>query len=145
MKTPRSVTIERALRDPNLLGSSLGDLTSWSTWLVVLRAAFGSVLNRADRRAFATVAGDRKPPDHKVRELWAILGRRSGKSRMAAAIGAYLGACIDHSSKLAHGEIGMVLVLAPTVAQAQVVFQYLRAFREEVPDPMRTYQISYVR
>ena len=71
--------IDEALCDPRLLGAALGDPTSWQTWRAVLRAAFGLELNRDEARAFGSVAGSRKPPSQRVRELWAIVGRRAGK------------------------------------------------------------------
>ena len=52
-------TIDRALRDPNLLGAALGDYGPWKTWLAVLRSAFGLPLGEEERIAFHAVAGDR--------------------------------------------------------------------------------------
>jgi hypothetical protein len=131
--TVAPISIDVALRDPQLLGAAFGNPESWSTWLVVLKSAFGIKLDRKERRAFATVAGSRKPPRQKVAELWAIAGRRSGKSRIAAAIAAFIAVFVDHRHKLAAGEIGFVLVLAPTQAQAQVVFNYVLAFFQSSP------------
>ena len=81
-----SATIADALADPQLLGSALGLTESWSTWLATLKAAFGLELNREERRAFTAIAGGRKPPAKRIEELWAVAGRGSGKSRMAAAM-----------------------------------------------------------
>lgn len=131
--TRRTVPIDRVLTDRNLLGAALGSLETWSTWLTVLRAAFGCELAPDETSTFRSIAGDRQPPAKRVRELWAVCGRRSGKSRMAGAIGAYLGACIDYRRALAPGETGTVLILAPTTAQASVVFNYARAFLETSP------------
>ena len=126
-------TIEDALTDPQLLGAALGQIKSWSTWLATLKAAFGLKLNRTERRAFASVAGSRKPPRRMARELWCVIGRRSGKSRMAAALAVFLAVFVDHSARLSKGEIGYVLVLAPTVSQARLIFNYARAFIEASP------------
>jgi hypothetical protein len=109
----------------------LGDPTTWATWLSVLKAAFGEKLNRADRRAFKSVAGSRKPPRHKVKELWAIVGRGGGKSRMSAAIAVYL-ACIPKHD-LDPGEVGYVLALAGSRDQAGRVFDYALAFIRQSP------------
>jgi phage terminase large subunit-like protein len=75
---------------------------------------------------FHEVAGGRQPPQERVRELWAIVGRRGGKSRIAAAIAVYLACFVKHH--LAHGETGYVLVLALSRDQASVTLNYALAF-----------------
>jgi phage terminase large subunit-like protein len=125
------VTIDAALRDHNLLGAALGDPSTWSNWLTVLRAAFGLPLDATQREVFHQVAGDRGPPARRVRELWAVIGRRGGKSRAAAAIAVYLALFCTH--RLARGETGMVLVLAASTSQARVVFDYCLGFIEASP------------
>jgi hypothetical protein len=123
--------IDRALHDPALLGAALGDAGSWSTWIAVLRAAFGLPLSEEQGRIFAEVAGGRAPPSQRVRELWAVVGRRGGKSRVAAAILIFLALFVRH--RLAAGERGLVLCLAASQEQARVVFNYARAFLEASP------------
>jgi hypothetical protein len=124
--------IERAIRDRKLFGAGLGNIGSWKTWLTVLRAAFGSSLDQSDLNIFAKVAGGRAPPSRRVRELWAICGRRSGKSRMAALVSGFIATCMDRG-KLAPGERPMVLTLAATRDQAQVVHSYILGFLEASP------------
>ena len=46
------LTIEQALRDTNLLGAALGNLHSWSSWLTVLKAAFGQELTEQELTTF---------------------------------------------------------------------------------------------
>jgi hypothetical protein len=126
-----AITIEAALRDEQLLGAALGATETWATWLATLKAAFGASLNRAEHHAFAAVAGNRKPPQRKVQELWTIAGRGSGKSRIAAAIAAYIACFQEHD--LDRGEIGCVLVLAGSRDQAGMVFSYAEAFLRRSP------------
>lgn len=129
-----AATIGDALADEHLLGAALGPVESWAgAWLPVLKAAFGETLNRSERRAFERIAGGRKAPRERVRELWAVAGRRSGKSRVAAALAVYIAAFIDHSSKLARGETGYVLILAASKAQAGAVLNYCLGFLEASP------------
>ncbi len=125
------VTIDEALLNPKLLGAALGDPMTWQAHRIVQKAAFGLALNRHEARAFAAVAGSRKPPNKRVRELWMIVGRRGGKSRMAAAIACFIALFVKH--KLAPGERGMVLVLAASIDQARIVFGYALAFLEASP------------
>ena len=83
--------------------------------------------------AFDAVAGGREPPQKRVREFWAIIGRRSGKSRVAAALADFIAAFQEHAAKLAPGEVGTILVLAASKLQAQTVFGYVQAFFEASP------------
>jgi hypothetical protein len=98
---------------------------------VVLKAAFGLGLAPGERELWERVAGQRKPPQRRVRELWCSIGRRGGKSRIAALIGVYL-ACFTRP-RLAPGEVGTVLILAASTSQAATVFNYCRAFLEASP------------
>ena len=123
--------IDHVLTNHRLLGAGLGDIATWRVWLTVLKAAFGRRLDKTERKTFRIVAGDRAPPDRRVRELWCVAGRRSGKSRMAAATTVYL--ALFQEYRLAPGEKGMVLVLAASVDQARTVFQYIRGFLEAAP------------
>jgi hypothetical protein len=120
-------SIDEALIDPESLGAALGEADSWSPWFVCLRAAFGLPLNDEQKKLFNEVAGDRGLPLKRVREFWAIVGRRGGKSKMAAAIAVYI-ACFVKHKKLSRGERGMVLVLAMSLDQARVVFDYALEF-----------------
>jgi hypothetical protein len=95
------------------------------------KAAFGLALDAEERAVFAHVAGDRAPPTRRVRELWAVAGRRCGKSRMSAAVAIFLGLFQKH--RLVAGEKGMCLVLASSVEQARTVFGYVRGFLEATP------------
>ncbi len=113
-----ATAIDEALRDRWLLGAALGDSAPWHTWLAVLRAAFGLQLDDQEQQIFATVAGNRGLPRQRVRELWCVVGRRGGKSRMAAALAVYQ-ACFV-ARRLSAGETGYVLVLAASRDQAHV-------------------------
>jgi len=127
----RTISVDAALRDRQLLGAALGDLASWRTWSIVLKGAFGLSLNDAEHTIFDAIAGGRTPPARPVHELWAVAGRRSGKTRMAAAISVYIGAIEQHT--LAPGEVGYVLLLAASRSQARVAFDYVCGFLDASP------------
>jgi hypothetical protein len=132
MSTLTDISIIEAMTDLQLFGATLGPAPTWKTWQVALKAAHGIELNRDDARAFASIAGNRQPPLRRVRELWCVLGRRSGKSRIAALIACYLAVFVKYP-KLAPGEVGHVLVLAASKSQAQAVFRYCEAFLTQSP------------
>ena len=81
MTSSPGLTIDEALRDRQLLGAALGKPDTWHNWFVALKASFGIALNRAERRAFQSIAGGRRPPSKRVSETWVVAGRGSGKSR----------------------------------------------------------------
>ncbi|WP_072394330.1 hypothetical protein [Hyphomicrobium sp. CS1GBMeth3] len=121
-------TIDDALSDPLLLGAALGDISSWSTWRIILKAAYGLPLNDQELEVFSVLAGGRDPPERRVAELWIVAGRRSGKTRVAAAVATFVAAFEDHASKLAPGEPGYVLTLSPSISQARAVRNYAEGF-----------------
>jgi hypothetical protein len=127
----RTMDIDRALINPQALGAALGDPTTWACWLIVLRASFGLPLNDEQLQTFRAVSGGRDPPTKRVRELWAIIARRCGKSRMAAALGCYFALFMPY--KAAPGERPMVLILAETTDQAKAVFEYALGFLRASP------------
>ena len=122
----RTISVDAALRDRQLLGAALGDLASWRTWSIALKGAFGLPLNDAERTIFDAIAGGRTPPARPVRELWAVAGRRSGKTRMAAAISVHIGAIEQHT--LAPGEVGYVLLLAASRSRRGLLSTMSAAF-----------------
>jgi hypothetical protein len=129
----RAFTIADALRSPKLLGAGLGPIECWTTWLAILKGAYGLPLDSDELATFQSVTGNRKPPSKRVDESWFVIGRCSGKSKIAAAIAVYEATCVDHSAKLSRGETGYVLVLASTVSQAKTVFDYCKGYIEASP------------
>ena len=91
----------------------------------------GLNLSDEQRELFISVAGGRDPPTRRVRELWAQVGRRGGKSRIAGALADYAALFVTYH--LAAGENGLVLVLAASQAQAKVVFSYCLGFIQQSP------------
>ena len=126
-----SFTIDRVLTDKRLLGAELGDGESWQTWRIALKGAFGLALTDAERVVFDAIAGGRNPPTQRVRELWCIVSRRAGKSKMAAALSVYFACFVKH--KLSAGETGMVLTISPTTDTSKVVFNYVLGFMRKSP------------
>ena len=126
-----NLPIDRALTHPALLGAALGDPSTWQTWLVALRASAGLPLSAKQAEIFASISGGRKPPKRRVRESWKIVGRGGGKSQIAGACAAHTAALMKH--RLSPGEIGSILCLSQTTAQARIVFSYALAFLEKSP------------
>jgi hypothetical protein len=126
------ITIDDALVNPDLLGAAIGEIAPWRTWRIVLRAAFALGLGDDEEHAiFAEVAGGRPLPAKRARELWCVIGRRGGKSKIAAALAVYFALFVPR--KLSRGERALVLALAASRDQAAVVFGYIQGFLEASP------------
>lgn len=126
------VTMRRSLEDKNLFGNLLlGD--SWAAWRVILISAMGEELNDEERALWRTLTGREQEPREQVEELWAVVGRRGGKTRAMSILAAYLTALVDYSDVLVPGECGRLLFLAQNVRQATIAFSYSAAIFEQVP------------
>lgn len=127
------VSMREALTDERLLGGALlGE--SWSAWRTLLIAAMGEALNDKERELFHTLTGREREPLTLVEELWAIVGRRGGKTRAAGTLAAYVGTLCDHGVYLAPGERGVIPILAATADQAGRAFMHAKGVLEHSPD-----------
>jgi hypothetical protein len=124
------VTLRKTLSDPNLLGNVLGG-DSWSAWRAILLAAMGEKLNSGELETFRKLTGREQPPTSRVDELVCVVGRRGGKSSAIAALAVYIAALCKH--KLAPGETGLVICVAPDQKQARVCLDYCCGIMESVP------------
>jgi hypothetical protein len=109
------------------LAAAFQPAESWATWRVALKAAHAIPLTPSEHEVYATLAGGRPVPTSPVREVWAIVGRGGGKSRIAALEAVYASTCLDWSPTLAPGERGAVRCLSATLDQADVVRGYTLA------------------
>lgn len=96
---------------------------NWATWRTVLKAAFALDLTDDERAVVTQLTQRQTLPSSPVRELWLLLGRRSGKSIIAALL-AVLATCC-RSYQLAPGEVGVFMVIAADRKQARVIKKYI--------------------
>jgi hypothetical protein len=124
--------MREALEAHSLLGGAMPG-ASWLPWRTLLIAAMGEALTDEERELFHTLTGREREPLEPVDELWAIVGRRGGKTRAAATAGAYAATCCDHRGYLAPGERGALPILAANTSQAQRAFMHVRAVLQHSP------------
>ena len=125
-----TVTIRKALADPQLLGSVLaGD--SWSSWRTLMIAAMGEPLLDDERETFTKLTGRAHEPLARVEELAAVVGRRGGKSRAMATLAVYIAGLCTHP--LVRGEGGICLAIGPDQKQSSIVLDYATAAFEASP------------
>ena len=123
--------IIRAMQDPKLFGPWFGD-NSWDNWRIFLKSLFSLPLEGDQFDRFTQFTGRTELPES-LTEAWMIVGRRGGKSLIAALIAVYLATFRDYRSKLAPGEIATLMVIAADRRQARVIIRYINGFLDAVP------------
>lgn len=118
------VSLREALADPALLGGAIPG-ESWLPWRTLLIAAMGEPLTDDERTIFTALTGRDVEPLEQVEELWAIVGRRGGKTRAAGTLAAYVAGLCDHSDALAPGERGVLPIMAASTDQATRAFHHV--------------------
>lgn len=99
---------------------------SWDPWRSFWKAVYGLPMEPADVERFARHTGRTALPERQVREAWLIVGRRGGKSRMAALAALHIGIRSDYSKTLAPGERAVIPVIAADQKQARRTLGYLK-------------------
>jgi hypothetical protein len=115
------MNIIEAIDDPNLFAADFGG-PSWSAWRALLGGFYG--LPGVDRDVFHSLT--QREPEGPRQELWLAVGRRGGKSQVAALIAVFEACFTDHRAKLASGEVATVMVIAADRRQARTVHRYVR-------------------
>jgi len=127
-----TVTIRDAMTDPALFGNQFSG-ESWQAWTALICAFYALPLNREERRIFEAITRRATTPAEACEELWLVVGRRGGKSNVAALLAVYEAVFNDHRQKLAPGEVATVMVLAADRKQARSVFRYITGLIESNP------------
>lgn len=126
------MTMRDALEHPDIFGTILPG-ESWAAWRALLIAMMGEELSDAERALFAELTGREREPLERVEEFWGVIGRRGGKTRAIAVLGAYLGGLVDYSDVLAPGERASLPIISASLWQAGKAFQYLDGIFSGVP------------
>jgi hypothetical protein len=105
---------------------------SWSAWRTVLSAAFGLPLTDDQLALFKDVSYRETAPTEQASELWLLLGRRSGKSIIAALIALYF-ACVRQYLHTAAGEQLTVAVIAADRKQGRIIKSYIAGLAKSAP------------
>ena len=127
------MTILDAMHDPALFGPWFKDRTSWRAWEAFLAALFGLPMDADALAIYQRCTGRSRPPTESATEAWMVVGRRGGKSRIAALIALFLATFRDYREYLAPGEVGMLPVIAAGRKQARTVMRYMTGLINAVP------------
>jgi hypothetical protein len=138
MKSPKPMpSIVDVMADPTLFARWFRRkwlrVDSWKAWRAFLAALFGLALDPEAAQIYARHTNRTDTPAGPFAEAWLAVGRRGGKSLIAALIVTYLAVFRDYSTILAPGETGLAMCIASDRRQAQVVLGYVRAFFRNIP------------
>ncbi len=123
------MNILQAIHDPNLFRGYVtgdGDLGSWQNWLTFLRVLYGLPTAEAEQDIIQQSTGRTTFPPGGYSECLLLTGRRSGKSKVIALVGAAEAVLSGREKKVSAGEIPMVAILSPTKNQSRIIHSYLR-------------------
>lgn len=134
MKTKQKpLNIIDAIKDENLFHPFLADrhgkIGTWKNWRCALRALYGlPITTKVSRELLKQCTGrtTESLPANGFNTALFLTGRRCGKSRITACIGAFEAALAGSESKLAKGEKGLIAICSPTKKQSRIVKNYLR-------------------
>jgi hypothetical protein len=121
-------TLLEALDRPDLFQTCFPS-PAWDRWRAFCRALYGLPMPAGELATFRACTGRRDAPSRPATEAWVICGRRSGKSRIASAIAAYV-AALAPTDRLVPGETGVVLIVAVDRQQATIILNYVKALFE---------------
>ena len=130
--TKSLVSILEAIDDPNLFQPWFKG-ESWDCWRAFLATLFGEALEGDKLDAYRRHTGRKQPPNFQAKEGWLIVGRRGGKSLIAALVAVYIAFFRDYSKILAPGEWATVMVIAADRRQARVVMRYISGLVDNIP------------
>lgn len=115
------MNIVQTMTDPNLFGDFFSD-KSWTYWRELLAGFYGLP---CDPSIFKELT-HRDRPHAPSSELWMVIGRRGGKSQIAALLAVYEAVFRDYSPQLSKGEVATIAVIASDRKQARTIMRYIQ-------------------
>lgn len=133
IRLPRDASILDAFDDPDVFKPFFKNPQSWSVWKAIIAAIFALDMSDEQLALYRQVSGRTQVPTNVAKEVYLILGRRGGKSRILALVAVWLAAFFDYSEHLVPGEQGVIQIIAADRKQARTVVRYVKAFIGFVP------------
>jgi len=127
-----SVSILDAMTDRQLFGGTFGG-DSFGAWRALLGGFYGLPLADTGAETFKAITGRAETPQEAAHELWLAVGRRGGKSQIAALLALFEACFADHRDSLAPGEVATCMVIASDRRQARTVMRYISGLVNENP------------
>lgn len=102
-------------------------------WTAFLAGLFGLPMSEDQARIFREHTKRADLPIEPAREGWLIVGRRGGKSFIAALVAVFLACFKDYTAHLGPGEAATIMIIAADRRQARVIMRYISGFLAGVP------------
>lgn len=133
----KPMTILQAMQDARIFGKTFRrnwrGADTWKAWRAFLAALFGLPLTGEALGTYRAHTGRSVAPRDAFREAWAICGRRSGKSLIAATVAVFLACFRDYSAYRAPGETLVLPIIAPDRRQCRTILGYVNGFLDSSP------------
>lgn len=117
---------------PHLFGPFFNH-PAWRAWKAFIGGLYGLPLGPNLRAIHAKHTRRPSVPTQAAREGWIVVGRRGGKSRIAAFLATYTACLRDFHEYLAPGELARIPVVAADMDQAGAIFGYILGFVDAIP------------
>jgi hypothetical protein len=124
-------TILDAIVDQKLFAPWFKSKT-WKAWTSFLAALFGLSMDQEQQEIYTRYTQRSSLPTSPMREGFLIVGRRGGKSFIAALVAVFLACFFDYKAYLSPGERGTVMLIAQDRKQARVLMRYISALLNRV-------------
>jgi hypothetical protein len=125
----KQFSIIDAMTDDKLFGGTFGG-ESFAAWRGLLSCFYGLPIDDGTAPVVQGITQRQTEPQEGFRELWVAIGRRGGKSHVAALVATYEAVFRDHRHKLAPGEFATVFLIAADRSQARTLLRYVRGLFE---------------
>jgi len=130
------------IEDKGLLGQFISKQSTWKAWKTLLRAFFALSPRKGDLDLYRACTGREKWSQDVLREMWLAIGVRGGKSFITALLACFL--AVFKKYKLSPGEVGYIIIVAPTRRQAGIIKRYLSSFFHD-NDFLRPFLVNETR
>jgi hypothetical protein len=128
------IDIITAIDEPGLFRPLFPDIKSWFGWRVFLKSVFALPMKDAEFDMYKTHTGRTEPPMKRAEEVFAIIGRRGGKSFIVSLIACYMVLFENFwLDGLAIGERAVFPIIATDRVQAKIIFNYIQGILNSNP------------
>jgi len=117
--------IVECMEDQEVFGPLFKDQRTWLPWKSFLKALFNLEMDEEELKIFQECTELDRPYSGTPREAWVLVGRRGGKSSIAALTAIWLAFFKDWSKFLAPGERPYIFIVSVTKFQARIVKDYV--------------------